>query len=172
MSRYIYLNLSCRSQSYGCWEFPRPEAAHEPAKIASRVDLQSTWRSLQDETSGMARHLQDILNGPAKFTDPEPWLELLNRGDVKKPTQSQTRSQPRFFGIETEGERFCYVLDMSDSMLKEIAPGARPKGPITGPRKKKSKKRRGSSDSRSDDRSRSSSHRRKRKVRISNHARA
>ncbi len=88
----------------------------------------------------MARHLQDILNGPAKFTDPEPWLELLNRGDVKKPTQSQTRSQPRFFGIETEGERFCYVLDMSDSMLKEIAPDARPRGPITGPRKKKSKK--------------------------------
>lgn len=88
----------------------------------------------------MARHLQVILNGPAKFTDPEPWLELLNRGDVKKPSKSRTRSQPRFFGIETEGERFCYVLDMSDSMLKEIAPSARPKGPITGPRKKKKKK--------------------------------
>lgn len=89
----------------------------------------------------MARHLQDILNGPAKFTDPEPWLELLDRGDVKKPAKSSTRSQPRFFGIETEGERFCYVLDMSDSMLKEIVPSARPKGPITGPRKKKKKKK-------------------------------
>ena len=88
----------------------------------------------------MARHLQDILNGPAKFTEPEPWLELLNRGDVKKPTKSRTRSQPKFFGIETEGERFCYVLDMSDSMLNKIAPSARPKGPITGP-KKKGKKR-------------------------------
>lgn len=88
----------------------------------------------------MARHLQDILNGPAKFVDPEPWLELLERGEIKKPTKSRTRSQPRFFGIETEGERFCYVLDMSDSMLKEIAPSARPKGPITGPKKKKKKK--------------------------------
>lgn len=88
----------------------------------------------------VARHLQDILNGPAKFTEPEPWLELLNRGDVKKPTKSRTRSQPKFFGIETEGERFCYVLDMSDSMLKEIAPSARPKGPITGPKKKRKKK--------------------------------
>jgi hypothetical protein len=84
----------------------------------------------------MARHLQLILNGPAKFTDPEPWLELLNRGEVKKPTKSRTRSKPRFFGIETEGERFCYVLDMSDSMLREVA---RPKGPYTGPRKKKKK---------------------------------
>ncbi len=88
----------------------------------------------------VARHLQDILNGPAKFTEPEPWLELLNRGDVKKPTKSRTRSQPKFFGIETEGERFCYVLDMSDSMLKEIVPSARPKGPITGPKKKKKKR--------------------------------
>ena len=88
----------------------------------------------------MARHLQLILNGPAKFTDPEPWLELLSRGDVKKPASSGTSAQPRFFGIETEGERFCYVVDMSDSMLKEIVPSARPTGPITGPKKKKDKK--------------------------------
>jgi len=88
----------------------------------------------------MARHLQQILNGPAKFTDPEPWLALLERGEVKKPKDYGTSAKPRFFGIETEGERFCYVLDMSDSMLKEIAPSARPKGPITGPKKKKNKK--------------------------------
>jgi len=88
----------------------------------------------------MARHLQTILNGPAKFTDPEPWLALLDRGEVKKPKSYGTSAKPRFFGIETEGERFCYVLDMSDSMLKEIAPSARPKGPITGPKKKRSKK--------------------------------
>ncbi len=88
----------------------------------------------------MARHLQAILNGPAKFTDPEPWLALLERGEVKKPKDYGTSAKPRFFGIETEGERFCYVLDMSDSMLKEISPDARPKGPITGPKKKKKKK--------------------------------
>ncbi|MCK5942508.1 MAG: hypothetical protein KAI24_11095 [Planctomycetes bacterium] len=88
----------------------------------------------------MARHLQDILNGPAKFTDPEPWLELLSRGEVKKPKDYGTSAKPKFFGIETEGERFCYVLDMSDSMLKEIAPSARPKGPITGPKKARKKK--------------------------------
>ena len=89
----------------------------------------------------MARHLQEILNGPAKFTDPEPWLNLLERGDVKKPKDYGTSAKPRVVGIETEGERFCYVLDMSDSMLKEIAPSARPKGPITGPKKAKKKKK-------------------------------
>ena len=88
----------------------------------------------------MARHLQVILNGPAQFINPEPWLELLNRGEVKKPKDYGTSASPKFFGIETEGERFCYVVDMSDSMLKEIVPSARPKGPITGPKKKKKKK--------------------------------
>lgn len=88
----------------------------------------------------MARHLQEILGGPAKFTNPEPWLELLSRGEVKKPKNYETSAAPRFFGIETEGERFCYVIDMSDSMLKPITPSARPKGPITGPKKIKKKK--------------------------------
>lgn len=88
----------------------------------------------------MARHLQKILNGPAKFINPEPWLALLERGDVKKPKDYGTSAKPSFFGIETEGERFCYVVDMSDSMLKEIEPSARPKGPITGPKQKKKKK--------------------------------
>ena len=88
----------------------------------------------------MARHLQTILNGPAQFVNPEPWLELLDRGEVKRPKSTHTVVKPRFFGIETEGERFCYVVDMSDSMLKEISPSARPKGPITGPKKKRKKK--------------------------------
>ena len=88
----------------------------------------------------MARHLQGILNGPAKFQDPEPWLELLERGEVKVKTGQRTRATPSFFGIESEGERICYVVDMSDSMCKDISPDARPKGPITGPKKKRKKK--------------------------------
>lgn len=87
----------------------------------------------------MARHLQWILKGPALFVNPEPWLELLARGEVKKPpASSHTTVQPRFFGVETEGERFCYVVDMSDSMCKPISPSAKPQGgPITGPKVKK-----------------------------------
>jgi hypothetical protein len=86
----------------------------------------------------MARHLQWILNGPALFVNPEPWLELLARGEVKKPASGGTSAAPRFFGVETDGERICYVVDMSDSMLKEIEPSSRPSTtPVTGPRKKK-----------------------------------
>ncbi|MEO6598120.1 MAG: hypothetical protein ABIP94_25530 [Planctomycetota bacterium] len=88
----------------------------------------------------VARHLQWILNGPALFINPEPWLELLQRGEIKEPKKTDTRAAPRFFGIETEGERFCYVVDMSDSMCKDISPSARPpQAAITGPRPKKKK---------------------------------
>lgn len=87
----------------------------------------------------MARHLQWILKGPAMFENPEAWLELLERGDVKTKEDNRTRAQSRFFGIETEGERFCYVLDMSDSMCREISPSAKPQAAQTGPRIKKPK---------------------------------
>ena len=85
----------------------------------------------------MARHLQIVLRAPGTFMNPEAWLEILARGDVKAPVRATTSSAPRFFGIETDGERYCYVVDMSDSMLLPIAPETR--GPITGPREKKKK---------------------------------
>lgn len=85
----------------------------------------------------MARHLQLALNGPGLLIQPEPWLLLLQQDAPKKPSGGgNTVTQPRFFGIETEGERFCYVVDMSDSMLQEISPSVKPKGPVTGPKKK------------------------------------
>ncbi len=146
-----------------CLEFPRKEAERmvllgamtgalfrnkarvndEDYRVALRAYIQLLNKDVklpQLAKVQMARHLQVILNGPAKFTDPEPWLALLERGEVKKPKDYGTSARPRFFGIETEGERFCYVLDMSDSMLKEIEPSARPRGPITGPKKKSKKK--------------------------------
>lgn len=85
----------------------------------------------------MARHLQIALNGPGLLIQPEPWLLLLAQDAPKKPSGGgNTVTAPRFFGIETEGERFCYVVDLSDSMLQEISPSVKPKGPVTGPKKK------------------------------------
>lgn len=103
--------------------------------LAEDVDLTHTQR-LQ-----VARHLQWTLSGPALFDRPEPWLELLDRTDAPRPASTHTVTAPRFFGIETEGERFCYVVDLSDSMCKEIHPSVRPSGPTTGP--KPAKKPRG-----------------------------
>lgn len=89
----------------------------------------------------MGRHLQAILDTPAMWVDPEPWLEILQRGEVKQRPVNGTSASPSFFGITTDGERFCYVIDMSDSMLKKIEPSAKPDMvPETGPRKKKKKR--------------------------------
>jgi hypothetical protein len=84
----------------------------------------------------VARHLQTILRGPALFVNPEPWLELLQRGEIKQKGPDRTAAQSRFFGIESDGERFCYVLDMSDSMCKKVPDSAKPAAATTGPRKR------------------------------------
>lgn len=90
----------------------------------------------------MARHLQDIFDSPAMWVNPEPWLEILDRGEVKQRPDGGTSAGLSFFGITTDGERFCYVIDMSDSMLKDIEPSAKPDNvPTTGPRKKPKKKK-------------------------------
>jgi hypothetical protein len=102
--------------------------------LAPEVDLGHTIKVQ------MARHLQWILDAPAMFVNPEPWLEILRRGEVKQRPDTGTSASPSFFGITTEGERFCYVIDMSDSMCKEISPSAKPSTtPETGPRRKKKK---------------------------------
>jgi hypothetical protein len=89
----------------------------------------------------MARHLQWILDAPGMFIDAEAWLEILKRGEVKQRPSGGTSASPSFFGITTEGERLCYVVDMSDSMLMPIEPSAKPDMvPETGPRRKKKKK--------------------------------
>lgn len=85
----------------------------------------------------VSRHLKWTLGGPARFEEPGPWLELLARREVKAPLRVNTVVQPRFFGIETEGDRIGYVIDLSDSMCKPIPDSVRPKAALTGPRQRK-----------------------------------
>jgi len=101
--------------------------------LAPEVDLPHTAKVQ------MARHLQWTLDGPGLMIDTASWLRLLEQPEKKASRGNTTTGQPRFFGIETEGERFCYVVDMSDSMCKELDPEVIPRGPVTGPRKKKPK---------------------------------
>jgi hypothetical protein len=106
--------------------------------LADEIDLPHTAK-IQ-----MARHLQLILNGPSLYINQQPWLDILKGGDVKVSKPAHTVVAPRFFGVETEGERFCYVIDMSDSMLQVISPSAKPpeaRGPVTGPRQPPPKKK-------------------------------
>lgn len=146
-----------------CVEFPRKNderclllgamsgALHERRRDVNDEDYRAAieaYISLLDESVGldhvskiqMARHLQWILGGPALFVQAQPWLDILARGDVQKPKKTDTSAAPSFFGISTQGERFCYVVDMSDTMCTPISPDAKPDNvPITGKRPKRKK---------------------------------
>src|SRR5262245_60875797 len=100
--------------------------------LAPEVDLPHTAKVQ------MARHLQWTLDGPGLMIDTASWLALLEQPE-KKAARVTTIASPRFFGIETEGERFCYVVDLSDSMCKPLGPEVIPKAAVTGPRKKRPK---------------------------------
>src|SRR5262249_1596784 len=83
----------------------------------------------------IGRHLQWALNAPAPFVDQESWVEILAHGDISQKKDTHTVTGHKFFGIESEGERICYVLDLSDSMLEHVSPTTRPpsaRGPVTG----------------------------------------
>lgn len=101
--------------------------------LADEVELSHTAKVQ------VARHLQGILKSNQLYVNADAWLELLARGEVKRGTTSPSSAAPRFFGIETDGERLCYVVDMSDSMCKKIEPSAKPAGPLSGPKEKKKK---------------------------------
>ncbi len=92
----------------------------------------------------IARFLSKTIGKDALYITPEPWLRLLDAGYTPPvPSTHTVVAKPRFFGVEAEGDRICYVVDMSDSMCKLIDPGLEQKkktGPITGPKKKRSKK--------------------------------
>ncbi|MHC4512910.1 MAG: vWA domain-containing protein [Planctomycetota bacterium] len=92
----------------------------------------------------IARYVGKTIGKDSLYITPEPWLRLLDTGYTPPVDAGHTVVQTRFFGIEAEGDRICYVIDMSDTMCKEIEPGLpkKKRGPITGPRKKKRRKKR------------------------------
>ena len=84
----------------------------------------------------VSRHLARTFGINQSDIAPEPWIRLLERTSSSATRPSGTRSQLRFFGIEAKGDRICYVIDMSNSMLEPIDPELLKKGPVTGPRKR------------------------------------
>ena len=88
----------------------------------------------------VARHLAQVLGVDELIIESQAWINLLaNRAN--RSAHDDLYVRPRFFGLEATGARICYVIDMSDSMCKEINPALKPEGPKTGPTKKKKKKK-------------------------------
>ena len=80
----------------------------------------------------IARTFKRMFSADHAYTVSAPWLEIL-KGD--KPGQrSRTLAAPTFLGLQAEGNRICYVIDMSDSMLMPLTLQEKEdlKNPVTG----------------------------------------
>lgn len=144
-----------------CAEFPRKNKPGERRLLVSALSsavlanksiladpkMQSAIRAyinLLDEDVGLshsakmviARHLAKTIGIDRRYIEPEPWIRLLDQNYSPPKRLGETVSQLRFFGIEAEGDRICYLIDMSNSMLRPIDPDLLRKGPITGPRRR------------------------------------
>lgn len=143
-----------------CGSLPKKEGEGRMliAAMSAAIERMRDWRrserflqavrayiGLLSETNGLSRsnqllvvrHLGQLLDSNAVWINPEPWIELLQRPRKRRDVENETVARQRFFGIESDGERVCYVVDLSDSMCKKIDERIKPKAAITGIRKKK-----------------------------------
>lgn len=83
----------------------------------------------------IARTFRDIFKAERAWLTAAPWLKLIAGDNGRVP--SRTLAQPDFLGLQAEGTRICYVIDMSDSMLKPLTEQEKQdlKNPVTGHRK-------------------------------------
>lgn len=85
----------------------------------------------------IARSFRRLFEAERAYLTSAPWLKLI-AGD-KQRVPSRTLAQPTFLGLQAEGERICYVIDLSDSMLTPLTSAEKDalRNPVTGPDKPK-----------------------------------
>lgn len=83
----------------------------------------------------IARGFRRIFNAEHAYMTAAPWLKKLEGDNGRAP--SRTLAQPTFLGLQAEGTRICYVIDLSDSMLTPLTDSEKRdlRNPVTGHRK-------------------------------------
>ena len=71
----------------------------------------------------LARYFAPTFQLPNLGTTPDPWLQWLDGKPVSK--HSPPPPNVRFFGLPAVGQRICYVVDASNSMLEPVSMQAR-----------------------------------------------
>ena len=126
------------SQSYrmGSKEFQNP--------VSRLIHQLSAKETLYRTKLTIARHLMKLFGTQTLIIDADPWLRRLAKNTGPEDKYAHLYAQPTFMGVKGTGKRICYVIDMSDSMMKPVkhpeAVPEPPKGPLTGPKKKAEEK--------------------------------
>jgi len=108
--------------------------ADAAADVLARMDEPAT---LDRTRLAMGRQFAKLFKTRFVWRDGARWrqeLEFLARGGMQAKDDRYAKP-PTFAGIETTGDRICYVIDLSDSMLEPLTPlemERLPKGPVTG----------------------------------------
>jgi hypothetical protein len=102
------------------------------------IKLMDEPRTLERTKIAMGRQFARLFGVKFVWRNGERWLAELDfaqRGGKQPKRDPRYAGQPTFAGIEGTGDRICYVIDMSDSMLTPLSPAELdklPRGPITG----------------------------------------
>ncbi|MCB9895963.1 MAG: hypothetical protein H6839_16135 [Planctomycetes bacterium] len=83
----------------------------------------------------IARTFRRIFDEDHAYMAANFWLDKIQGG--KPGMRSNTLAQPTFLGLQAEGNRICYVIDMSDSMLTPLTLQEKEdlRNPVTGHKK-------------------------------------
>lgn len=81
----------------------------------------------------IARSFQRVYKTPRAWLNSKPWVAHLKGEEASGSEQRGTS----FVGLETEGQRICYVIDLSDSMLTPLTLKEKEdlRNPVTGDKK-------------------------------------
>ena len=82
------------------------------------------------------RTLRLLLDTRMDWDESAKWSELLAGARAPVDTSGPTRVRPRFFGIDSDGSRIVFLIDMSDSMARRYQHG-RGKAARTGDSKER-----------------------------------
>ncbi|MEX1023966.1 MAG: hypothetical protein WD226_02715 [Planctomycetota bacterium] len=82
----------------------------------------------------VARALGRILGTDEIVINTAPWIARLGDKQARITKADELGYvRPKFFGVEASGTRFCFVVDMSDSMCKPVdVPDEWKRGPVSG----------------------------------------
>jgi hypothetical protein len=110
-----------------------PEFGEVASALIRRMDEAATM----DRTRiAMGRQFARIFKTRFVWRDGQRWLqELQSVASGGKQPKDDRYAPPTFAGIEASGDRICYVIDLSDSMLEPLTPPELehlPRGPVTG----------------------------------------
>lgn len=110
-----------------------PEFAEIAEMVLRRMDEAAT---LDRSHIAMGRQFARLFKTRFVWRDGARWLQEVKfvQSGGQQPKDDRY-APPAFAGIEASGDRICYVIDLSDSMLEPLTPQEiqkLPKGPITG----------------------------------------